>query len=876
MKDRLKTIIKEYDYSIYAFLFTFLLGAIIFSLQGRLIGGNFTFMHCDMLNQMIPYIKMFLRQLLVDHNIVYSFDFALGSSTIPQYAFYSCFNPLNLIMLLPLDLNVSSFILVMTKLSLGAFMFHSLSYKITGKKDWLSVAISLSYALCGFNIAYYHVIIWLDGIYFLPVIVWMIIYMIKNNRNPWIVVAYASLFIVNFYSGYVVGLFTFVFFLLYLICIDKSEFRNKIRIIITYIMYVLLAVLLSAVVLLPTAISIIRYTPEDALGFDDTIINLLDLIKQFYIGQSVDEIGYYPYVYCGLVPLALFPLFFFNKTIKKNVKLFFALLVLTLTFFAVTMPGYKFIHAFNNPDNFGHRYAYLYCFVLLAMFSVFRKSQIKINKKAIVLEFVLLSAFVSVYSFLQKGPDYINNPSNSILIVGINILFLLVYMLLYVCCSSGNKIMYILSALIVCEMIINGYIYHDMYLAPVYEARIYFDYFYKEQNNTYDKLITNDDIFRVYMPNALFFDNPQLMGYGGVDSFSSILNQNLNMTMRNLGYRSNYLAMTEDGSTPLMRMLLGQNYYVYNNNLSTITMGYRPMITKAAVLPIAYMSSDDIVDVSLNDGNNPFENQNMFVSALCGEEIVYFINTGENIDITSDNVYIGDALYNDEQVVGFEIEDNNNPNGLIDFVDSKSNSKYAYFEMLDSYSYLRSPILFNDIEGYYLTYKSNALTEPKIIEMKQLDDGSHVYIIMNEDTDDRYYFKVADFYGTNDSELDKAYDILTSTVMNVEELKDGYVKGKVISSSEKDVLFTTIPYEEGWNVYIDGEKGNIISLIDGSFVGVIVPEGEHEIELKYTDRWAIRGGLLSLVGILGAVVVFCYSDKKKEKVISENDKYESN
>ena len=117
-----------------------------------------------------------------------------------------------------------------------------------------------------------------------------------------------------------------------------------------------------------------------------------------------------------------------------------------------------------------------------------------------------------------------------------------------------------------------------MYLAPVYEARTYFDYFQREQSNTYDKLTTNTDIFRVYMPNSLFFNNPQLMGYSGVDSFSSILNQNLNLTMRRLGYRSNYLAMTEDGSTPLMRMLLGQNYFVYNNDLSTIALGYQPMI----------------------------------------------------------------------------------------------------------------------------------------------------------------------------------------------------------------------------------------------------------------------------------------------------------
>ena len=127
---KFKDKVKEKDYSIYSLVLTVLIGMIIFTIQGRLIGGNKTFLHYDMLNQMIPFIKMFIRQLFVNHNIVYSFDFFLGGSTIPVYAFYSCFSPFNIILLLPIDINVLGFLLVMSKFSFGAFCFHELLKKI--------------------------------------------------------------------------------------------------------------------------------------------------------------------------------------------------------------------------------------------------------------------------------------------------------------------------------------------------------------------------------------------------------------------------------------------------------------------------------------------------------------------------------------------------------------------------------------------------------------------------------------------------------------------------------------------------------------------------------------------------------------------------
>lgn len=853
---KIKEKIKIIDYSIYSFLLTILTGIIIFTVQGRLIGGSRTFLHYDMLNQMIPFIKMFLRQLFVNHNIIYSLDFFLGGSTIPVYAFYSCFSPFNLILLLPIDINISAFLLVICKFSFGAFCFHELLRKMTHKKDWLSVVLSVSYALCGFNIAYYQVVIWSDGIYLLPIIIILIINLTQKSNCSALIIAYACLFIFNFYTGYVIGIYTFIFFVIYLLLICKKSIKEKIVIVCQYFVYVLLAVMLAAVILLPTAIAIINGNSSEELAFNNTIINLFDLLKQFYFGQRIDEVGFYPYVYAGLLPFIFSFVVVTTGKISKKVKLFWGILLSFLIICSVTIPGYMFIHAFNNPDGFGHRYAYLYAFTLCLMMSCQRESIKYIKKNIYIIIFGLGIIYIVAMSRFQKTPDYkdnIINNSNTVSIVLLNCVFLIVYMALLVYFVQKKYFIRLLSVIMLIEIIANGCIYTDLYMDVNYEIKKYFNIYYNEEENVVNEVLNFEDVRGLYMPKALMFNNPQMMGYRSVNVFSSILDSSKMVTLRKLGYKTNYLAVSEAGSTPLMRMLFGQNYYVLNNDLRDYYDMKTPEYGRNEALEIAFMASDDILDLSLDD-NNPFVNQNDLLSALCGEEKELYYNTGRNIEMNTENMLFGPGIYNEEEVFGFAIEDESVQKGIIEFVDKTDESEYAYFEMLDSYAYIDSPNVYEDTELYNISFKADDLSEPRILEMKKTDDGSVIYIIMDENTAHNYYYKMAYFYADDNDKLDEVYRELSVGNMNIDVIKDGYVAGTVLSTEDKDVLFTSIPFEEGWEIYVDGFKSETASIVEGLFLGARIPLGEHYVELKYRDKWMERGGIISMLGL----ILYCF------------------
>ena len=54
----------------------------------------------------------------------------------------------------------------------------------------------------------------------------------------------------------------------------------------------------------------------------------------------------------------------------------------------------------------------------------------------------------------------------------------------------------------------------------------------------------------------------------------------------------------------------------------------------------------------------------------------------------------------------------------------------------------------------------------------------------------------------------------------------------------------------GWNVYVDGKKANIVE-VDGCFLGVGVTKGKHTIEFSFCPKDFYFGLIISVVYISG-------------------------
>jgi uncharacterized membrane protein YfhO len=101
------------------------------------------------------------------------------------------------------------------------------------------------------------------------------------------------------------------------------------------------------------------------------------------------------------------------------------------------------------------------------------------------------------------------------------------------------------------------------------------------------------------------------------------------------------------------------------------------------------------------------------------------------------------------------------------------------------------------------------------------------------------------------------YDKLKKDSLNVTEFEDTSIKG-TINASEDGVLYTSINYDTGWSVYIDGEKvssSDIVSIGNDALLGVNITAGEHTVEFKYMPEGLILGMLISITALILMLLV---------------------
>ncbi|MCQ2480219.1 MAG: YfhO family protein, partial [Clostridia bacterium] len=93
------------------------------------------------------------------------------------------------------------------------------------------------------------------------------------------------------------------------------------------------------------------------------------------------------------------------------------------------------------------------------------------------------------------------------------------------------------------------------------------------------------------------------------------------------------------------------------------------------------------------------------------------------------------------------------------------------------------------------------------------------------------------------------YETLKSGAIQIDEFTDTRFSGKV-NAKEDCVLFTSVPYDEGWQVKIDGKKVNTFYLSDKAVVAVDMPAGEHNVEFSYHVKGLMLGACISAGALL--------------------------
>jgi uncharacterized membrane protein YfhO len=119
------------------------------------------------------------------------------------------------------------------------------------------------------------------------------------------------------------------------------------------------------------------------------------------------------------------------------------------------------------------------------------------------------------------------------------------------------------------------------------------------------------------------------------------------------------------------------------------------------------------------------------------------------------------------------------------------------------------------------------------------------------------------FVQINPEKFEAAMETLKQNELKIENYSDTKFEGTITADSDKTV-FTTLPYDKNWKVYVDGEKVETFECVD-SMVAFDISEGEHTVILKYVPTEMYLGLVLGAIGITVFVLMCVFEKKFKPK-----------
>ncbi len=856
--------IKPKHYPLLAFFLTALVYTMAFSYKQMLGNGQYTIIRGDLDFQFIPFIRQFCRVLKGEHSYWFSWSNGLGDGTALLYAYYTL-SPFNLIYLLlgeGRELTATALVVIL-KPALAAACFQVYITKLLRKTHAGTILFAMAYALCGFSVCYYFDIIWMDALYMLPVICIGFLKLFREKKPGLLLFSYAYMFIVNFYMGYIVGLSTLILFLFYSIYkADRISRKELAGIWCRYVLTVVFAIIITAVILFPAALQLFANTDAGEDEFLMYHTNPLFLLNNLFIGEFQSFFCYTAYIYTGLFVAILVPLFFLNRKIGMRRKICIGGCLLFFILACLIKPLNILMHAFDSPGQQAYRFSFVISFLLASIaciqFPYLKNLKIKSLIPVIGAMPVIYVLSYFLYPLAYKNSDTVN--SNGLTFGLINALFVAGWvgiLFLFQKKDRQKEIFILFIVLFGVESVVNFGLCIDRTGIHLDDQEQY-EILSNLKRDLADDLRGNPqkEFYRVRFFETGAENHAMMYDLRGISFFASADHRTSLDLLEKLGMYHGIHYASGEGMTPVVRGLLGVRSEV---NADTVVYSYKPdqdvptgidllRADNEDSLPICFMVSDAITEY--RSERSPFENQNKILSLMTGEDIRCFEKTAMTLSME-----YGKVSYDEDELTVFLHDEDTDEDAVFRY--------NAADQGLPLYAYLYQGRMYNVTGGMS---QPDVCTEDLTETDEQHTRGitfvpSRIFLVGNNEEGEkeftislsgklgRDYYKKAFFCLYHEDEWEKAYEILKRNPIYDDIINDGYLSVRV-SAGMGEILFTTIPYSSGWKAYVDGEETKITPLLEDAFIGISLSEGEHEIELIYEPPGRTAGLILSVIGLV--------------------------
>lgn len=834
----------------------------------------------DLNGQYVYYFEYFREIIHGGASLLYSWTRALGGEFLGIFAYYLC-SPFTLLVALFPKTMMTEALLILIIAKVGACGACMAFYLKNSRKvsSYTAILFGTMYALCAYGVVQAMNTMWIDAMYLLPIVLYGFERMMHGGNPIRYCLPLFVLLMTNYYIGFMTCIFLVLYFFYYFFSQKELTFAGFMRAGMKFALYSILAAAIAAILLIPAYYGLtFGKTTFQNTNYDFMQrFDFLDFLTKF-LPASYDTVRPegLPFVYSGLLTVLFAPLFFIAPGIRNREKVWSGILVVLLVMSMNASTVDIFWHGMSKPNWLNYRYSFMLCFFLITLaaqayerFEAMQQSkcaeqkntplmQNRIAYKSLLVVAIVLFALICVIQ--KEDYEYINDLN----CIWVSLAFLGGYLICLHPISAGTsgaaKTAGKAFLMTICagELFVAGLsdlvsLDRDVVFS---NRQPYADFMARFRPAVTEILDNDDDLYRMEKTVHRKVNDNMALGIRGISHSTSDLNAAVIRCLGEFGYASRSHWSKYLGGTPVSDALIGIRYIIAEESVSALYEEQAALeenelfvYKNPFALGIVNAVSEDLYEYDPEDETTPFKRLNDIVTRMLGADKTVALFKPISIDNTDyTNCDYGFTTGHKKYT---PINENRTASLHYTVTVPTDDQVYIYFPS----TWAREVDLKLNGEDFG-TYFGNETR--RIVSLGTFSAGEEITLDMELTEEDLYIGTGVDYFYYLDEDLYREImPQLQAYAMEVTSWDDTHIRGTVTTDADHSLIYTSIPYDEGWKVTIDGEEMEI-SEVCGALLAVdasMLPIGEHTIAFRYMPDCYVLGFFITIGGIV--LLVLC-------------------
>ena len=411
----------------------------------------------------------------------------------------------------------------------------------------------------------------------------------------------------------------------------------------------------------------------------------------------------------------------------------------------------------------------------------------------------------------------------------------------------------------------------------------YVDFIHSTQPATDYVLERDNGFYRMEKTFYRMVNDNMALNMRGISGSTSTMNIKTLNLLQYMGYSASSYISWYYGGNPVNDSLLGIKYIIGDSNSKSILTEFYNLIYEDETndrygvenpyaLSSAFAAHQNTIEIDSSQYEKSFDLLNGICCKTSGQEHKVF---HPSIVTLSDSTYDLQLPFENGYVCEHEGHNHTEENGE-EYIKEHSRTYVGCGNGEFLYMYL--PVYSNDlsvfINGELVEVNTPLDCSASITPLGRFAVGEKYEITIYSENIKMLFDESQKYFYTFDmSEFQYTIETIQKNQLKVAPgFSEDRIAGNITATEDYPILFTSIPYDKNWQIYVDGERvkayiadgHKCVTPVIDSLIAVELTPGEHEIIFEYQSTELIIGTIISISGL--AVFLIIIFDEKMKKI----------